>query len=110
MQRLDSEYLMRSSEAPGLKKLPSEYIKDMYYTTQPMERTNLKLLKVTLEEMNAKNNLMYASDWPHWDFDVPSTVFDLAFLDDETKRNILGLTAKRIFNLPDRKAMRQAAE
>jgi len=112
MQRLDSEYLMRSSEAPGLKKLPSEYIRDMYFTTQPMERTNLRLLKVTLEEMNAKHNLMYASDWPHWDFDVPATVFDLAFLDDETRRNILGLTAKRIFNLPDRKAVpaRQAAE
>jgi predicted TIM-barrel fold metal-dependent hydrolase len=112
MQRLDSEYLMRSSEAPGLKKLPSEYIKDMYYTTQPMERTNMKLLEVTLEEMNAKTQLMYASDWPHWDFDVPVTVFDLPFLDEEGKRNILGLNAKRLFNLPDKKkaAMPQAAE
>ena len=111
MQRLDSEYLMRSSEAPGLKKLPSEYIKDMYYTTQPMERTNMKLLKVTLEEMNAKTQLMYASDWPHWDFDVPATVFDLPFLDEEARRNILGLNAKKLFNLPDRKAaVRQAAE
>ena len=102
MQRLDSEYLMRSSEAPGLKKLPSEYIKDMFFTTQPLERTNMRLLQVALEEINAKSQLMYSSDWPHWDFDVPSVVFDLPFLDDEARRNILGLNAKRLFNLPDK--------
>ena len=110
MQRLDSEYLMRSSEAPGLKKLPSEYIKDMFFTTQPLERTNMRLLQVALEEMNAKSQLMYSSDWPHWDFDVPSIVFDLPFLDDEARRNILGLNAKRLFNLPDKQAVGQAAE
>src|SRR6185437_111704 len=82
MQRLDSEYLMRSSEAPGLKKLPSEYIKDMFFTSQPLERTNMRLLEVALEEINAKSQLMYSSDWPHWDFYVPSVVFDLPFLDD----------------------------
>src|SRR5256885_17062099 len=33
MQRLDHEYMMRSCEAPGLKRLPSEYLRGMYYTT-----------------------------------------------------------------------------
>jgi predicted TIM-barrel fold metal-dependent hydrolase len=37
MQRLDNEYKMRSSECPALKRLPSEYMRDMYYTTQPMD-------------------------------------------------------------------------
>ena len=36
MQRLDHEVLMRQSEAPGLKKMPSEYMQDMFYTSQPM--------------------------------------------------------------------------
>jgi len=40
MQRLDSEYMMRSSEAPLLKRRPSEYIQDMYFTSQPLERSN----------------------------------------------------------------------
>ena len=31
MQRLDSEYMMRSSEAPLLKRKPSEYMRDMFY-------------------------------------------------------------------------------
>ena len=101
MQRLDNEYLMRSSEAPNLKKLPSEYMKDMYYTTQPMERTDMNLLEASFKAMNADTQLLYASDWPHWDFDAPSSVFDLPFLDEEAKRNILGRNAARLFGLPD---------
>ncbi len=45
MQRLDHEYQMRTCEAPLLKRLPSEYMRDMYYTSQPLEKTNLKLLQ-----------------------------------------------------------------
>ena len=100
MQRLDHEYLMRVSEAPLLDRLPSEYISQMYYTMQPMEATNLKLLEGTFEAIHADTQLLYASDWPHWDFDVPAKVFDLPFLDERAKRNILGLNAARVFNLP----------
>jgi len=42
---------------------------------------------------------MYSSDWPHWDFDMPSVITDLPFLDEPAKRNILGKTAKKLFNL-----------
>lgn len=101
MQRLDNEYLMRSSEAPSLKKLPSEYITDMYYTSQPMERTNMDLLEGTFKAMKAETQLLYASDWPHWDFDAPSSVYDLPFLDDDAKKNILGRNAARLFGQPD---------
>ena len=45
--------------------------------------------------------MMYSSDWPHWDFDAPSVIFDLPFFDEEAKRNILGLTAKRVFRIED---------
>ena len=114
MQRLDHEYLMRVSEAPLLKRLPSQYISEMYYTMQPMETTNLKLLEGTFEAIRADTQLLYASDWPHWDFDVPAKVFDLPFLDDRAKRNILGHNAARVFNLPIpaqyRQPSREAAE
>ena len=36
MQRLDHEYQMRTCEAPLLKRLPSEYMRDMFYT-QPAD-------------------------------------------------------------------------
>jgi predicted TIM-barrel fold metal-dependent hydrolase len=49
--------------------------------------------------MNAETQLLFASDWPHWDFDPPSSITTIPFLSDEAKRNILGLNAARVFNL-----------
>ena len=100
MQRLDHEVLMRQNEAPGLKRLPSEYMCEMFYTSQPLERTDLKLLHATMDKIKADTQLLYASDWPHWDFDPPSVITSLPFLSDQAKRNILGLNAARLFNLP----------
>jgi uncharacterized protein len=99
MQRLDHEYLMRQSDAPLLKRLPSEYMQEMYYTSQPLEATNLELLQSTLKVIHAETQVMYSSDWPHWDFDVPARIVTLPFLSDQAKRNILGETARRIFGL-----------
>ncbi len=112
MQRLDSEYMMRSSEAPLLKRRPSEYIADMYFTSQPLERSNLKLTEATFEAIKADTQLLFASDWPHWDFDLPSSITTLPFLSEEAKRNILGLNAARLFNLevPKHKLIKPAAE
>lgn len=99
MQRLDNEYNMRSNEAPALKMKPSEYMRQMYYSNQPMEADNLRALEVTFEMINAKTQLLYSSDYPHWDFDSPSVIYDLPFLDEEAKKNILGENARRVFNL-----------
>jgi len=106
MQRLDNEYIMRSSEAPLLQRLPSEYIREMYYSTQPLEYTNMRALELTFEMIDARRRLLYSSDYPHWDFDVPSRIYDLPFLDDEARHNILGRSAQRLFRLPDPPASR----
>ncbi len=101
MQRLDNEYMMRSSEAPLLKRKPSDYMRDMYFTSQPMEMVNNREeLEITFKKMNAETQLLYSSDYPHWDMDLPSTIYDLPFLSEEGKRNILGGNAIRLFNLP----------
>ena len=102
MQRLDHEYMLRPSEAPLLKKKPSEYMRDMYYSTQPMEIQDLDAMQTTFRMMNAETQLLYASDYPHWDFDLPSTIYDLPFLSEKAKHSILGGTAARLFKLPPR--------
>jgi predicted TIM-barrel fold metal-dependent hydrolase len=100
MQRLDNEYMLRSSEAPLLQRKPSEYMADMYYTSQPMERPdNMAALEVTFDMMRARSQLMFSTDYPHWDFDLPSVIYDLPFLDEDAKRAILGGTAQRLFKL-----------
>ena len=119
MQRLDNEYMMRSSEVPLLKKKPSDYMRDMFYTSQPMEMyDNMKALELNFEMIKADTQLMYSSDYPHWDMDLPSTIYDLPFLNEQQKRNILGGNARRVFNLKPllsdakqtRKAMQSAAQ
>jgi predicted TIM-barrel fold metal-dependent hydrolase len=101
MQRLDDQYMMRPSEAPLLRRLPSDYIKQhCWYTTQPMETLNKKALELTFEMIGAETQLLYSSDWPHFDFDLPSSIVDLPFIGEEAKRNILGLNAAKLFGLP----------
>jgi predicted TIM-barrel fold metal-dependent hydrolase len=100
MQRLDNEYMMRTSDAPLLKKKPSDYMRDMYYTTQPMELVdNMEMLELTFKMMNANTQLLYSSDYPHWDMDLPSTIYDLPFLDLAAKKAILGENSCRLFNI-----------
>jgi uncharacterized protein len=99
MQRLDHEYLMRQSDAPLLKRLPSEYISEMFFTTQPLEVTIPHMLEATFKAVHAETQLLYSSDWPHWDFDVPSQIAGLPFLSEQAKRNILGETARKVFRL-----------
>lgn len=100
MQRLDNEFMMRSSDAPLLKRKPSEYMREMFYTSQPMEMVdNLEALDVTFKMINARSQLLYSSDYPHWDMDLPATIYDLPFLSNEDKRAILGGNAQKLFNL-----------
>jgi predicted TIM-barrel fold metal-dependent hydrolase len=99
MQRLDHEFLMRQSDAPLLKRLPSDYMRDMFYTSQPIELSDMDLLQSTFKAMNAETQLMWSSDWPHWDFDTPGKLAGLPFLTETARRNILGETARALFKL-----------
>jgi uncharacterized protein len=100
MQRLDHSFMMRTSDCPQLKRKPSEYMREMYFSSQPMEMpSDLSILEATFKMINADTQLVWSSDYPHWDFDLPSTIYDLPFLKEQAKRNILGGNAARVFNL-----------
>ena len=100
MHRLDSEYNMRRSEAPALKRLPSEYIRDFYFSSQPLEQPmNPKDREAAFRMIGAEDHMLYASDYPHWDMDVPSTIYDLPFLSETAKKKILGGNAAKLFKI-----------
>ena len=61
-------------------------------------------LETTFRMINAETQLLYSSDYPHWDFDLPSTIYDLPFLTEQAKRNILGGNALRVFGIEVPKA------
>ena len=96
MQRLDHSYMMRTSDCPSCKRKPSEYMREMYYSSQPMEIQDYDAMQTTFRMINAETQLLYSSDYPHWDFDLPATIWDLPFLTEKGKHNVLGGTAARL--------------
>jgi len=99
VSRLDEEYLKRPEEAPLLDTRPSEYITDFYFGTQPLEISARNDLLELCFDMIGTDRLLYASDYPHWDFDSPSVINDLSMLDDSDRRAILAGNAERVFGL-----------
>ena len=69
--------------------------------TDPMtlRQGDLGLLESTFRAVDAEHTLLYSSDWPHWDFDVPGRIMTIPFLTEQAKRNILGESARKLFNL-----------
>lgn len=100
MCRLDQEYLRTPNDAPLLNKLPSTYMQEFYYGTQPLEQPpTLAYLESAIEIMGGPDQLMWASDWPHPDYDETRIVEDLPFLSDEEKAKILGENAETVFDI-----------
>lgn len=99
MTRLDEEYLKRPEENPLLEKRPSKYIKDVYFGSQPIEKSADREYLEKCIEMIGTDQIMYASDYPHWDYDRPTTITELPFLSDQDKRKILGENALAVFDL-----------
>jgi len=97
LHRLDKEYTERRREVPFLQERPSHYIKRFFYGTQPIEEPERLGDIVKLYELfDGENQAMFASDWPHHDFDHPSYFFGLPF-SPEARRKIMGENAVRFF-------------
>lgn len=95
--RLDANWKALRKETPWVKRLPSEYARDhIRLTTQPLEQpTNPEWLHQTLAMIDGQNVLMYASDYPHWDFDDPTQIgIPKAWRDDIFWRNALDVYTK----------------
>src|SRR4051794_17453174 len=71
MQRLDHEYMLRPSECPLLKKKPSDYMRDMYYSSQPMEIQDMGALECTFRMINAETRPSSSSAYRHWTSTCP---------------------------------------
>ena len=76
--RLDRVVNRLRGETPHLRRRPSEYIREqVWFTTQPMEEPEPREhLRDTIGWIGW-DRLLFASDYPHWDFDDPMTAFPL---------------------------------
>lgn len=98
--RMDREYVERPNDLPDLTKLPSEYMSDFYYATQPLEEpAKPEHLGQILSMNDIEDQLCLSTDWPHMDFDSPASVVDHEGLSREQKTKILQDNGLEFFDL-----------
>ena len=97
-ERMDEHFEKLRPQWSLLQRRPSEIIKSEQaaFTFEPGEHT----LPYVLETIG-RSQVMYASDYAHWDSEFPESVRETAelSLDQEDLRRVLGENAIRWFNL-----------
>jgi predicted TIM-barrel fold metal-dependent hydrolase len=75
--RLDDKWRSLRVEHPWVEELPSEIVRrHIRFTTQPIEEGERpEHLGQLLEMMHGDELLLFASDYPHWDNDLPDFTF-----------------------------------
>ncbi|MCC7369559.1 MAG: amidohydrolase [Chloroflexi bacterium] len=71
--KLDQDWKALRWQTPWVKQLPSETVfSRVRFATQPLEEPNPpSAIHPMIEWMQGQNTLMFASDYPHWDWDDP---------------------------------------
>lgn len=98
--RLDKHWQRLRAEVPHVKRPPSEYVREhFWFSTQPMEESTNPQDIAELFDWIGWDRLVFASDYPHWDFDDPNYVFRTK-VSPEQKRMVLRDNARAAFRLP----------
>ncbi len=99
MWHMDADWKSLRDQTPWVKKLPSEYFRGhIRVGSQPMlEPENHEQFFQMLEMLHADETLVYASDWPHWDWDDPATTFPK--LPEHLHKRVFAENAREMFGL-----------
>jgi predicted TIM-barrel fold metal-dependent hydrolase len=97
--RLDKHWARMRSEVPEVKRPPSEYIhRHFWFTSQPMDEPEKPdHLRDSIKWIGA-DRILFASDYPHWDFDDPARAFGLR-LSTADQQRIYRDNAREVFRL-----------
>ena len=100
MWRLDRAWRLLSAEAPGVTRLPSELIREhVWLTTQPIdEPPRSRDFAAMLGHLDMPDHILFATDYPHWDFDAPDRALPRA-LDPSLREAIMRGNAHSLYRL-----------
>jgi predicted TIM-barrel fold metal-dependent hydrolase len=97
--RLDKHWRRLRSETPHLTRPPSDYIREqVWFTTQPMEEPEPREHLLDTIGWIGWDRLLFATDYPHWDFDDPAQALPLP-LTDAQRRGIMRDNALRVYGI-----------
>ncbi len=101
MWRMDKYHQEYRRMVPFLEERPSDYMKrQMWFATQPVEEPDDPAhLVETIRHYGGEDRTIFASDWPHHDFDHPRALLKLP-LTPEERRKIMWQNAADLFKLP----------
>jgi uncharacterized protein len=95
--RLDKLWHRLKVETPYLTQAPSEYIRDrVWLTTQPMEEPQPREHVLDAIDWIGWNRLLFATDYPHWDFDDPTQVLPMP-LPEQKRRDFFFNNATKLY-------------
>jgi hypothetical protein len=95
--RMDRQFVKLSKEVPHVKRLPSEYIRsNVWFTTQPVEEPEPREHLADAIEWMGWDRVLFATDYPHWDFDDPAHALPIKMTETQ-KRGIFLENAKAVY-------------
>ena len=99
LRRLDRSWRRFGTEVPWLEHPPSHYAREhVRLSTQPMEEpARPEQLRTVLDQL-WPNALLFATDYPHWDFDAPDLAFPVT-LPEDLRRAIMHENAAALYRL-----------
>lgn len=99
--RMDRLFEQMREEVPELRRRPSEYVREqVWLTTQPVEEPDRPEQLIQVFERIGQDRLLFATDYPHWDYDDPARAFP-APLPDALRRRVYGGNARELYGLPE---------
>ena len=89
------------AETPHVKRPPSQTMRErIWVTTQPMEEPETPGHLADMIGWIGWDRVLYASDYPHWDFDDPARCLPIPVVEGERRMlfsgNALGLYGVRL--------------
>jgi uncharacterized protein len=98
MWSMDAAWSAMRDDVPHLDRSPSELFREhFWFTTQPIEEPDdPEQLVQALEFTGMTDRIMFASDYPHWDFDSPAMTLPRS-VPKELKAKIMAANACRLY-------------
>jgi predicted TIM-barrel fold metal-dependent hydrolase len=97
--RLDKAWKTLRTETPHLKEKPSDTMRrSVWWTTQPMEEPEPRGHLLDTIGWMGWDRLLFATDYPHWDFDDPAQALPLP-ISDEHRRQFFLENARAVYGV-----------